>query len=206
MNSPKNNLTDLIRQIIKSAYPNPVPLGVICEQTDMVFPEDKKKVNNRIGDLLRKSGEIERVSRGIYRYVRPDTADVATVAGKIWGLLRIRHKKGQAVTTADLTTICGASNQYAREKMQLFTRLGVCKKTGLDSWRMIADPVKMPEDTGKIERLRRIRHEKKKVYLQALDAVITAGIDARMAAVDFNDALDAELAETTAAQKGGPHG
>lgn len=185
MNSPRGNLTDTIRQIIKTAGDRGVPLGVIYEQTDMIFPDDKKKILSRIGDMHNKSHEIERITRGWYRWKGRPAAGPG-IAKKIWNLLRIRHKKGRQVTTDDLITICGASREYAKERMQFFVRTGICKKTGTASWRMITDPVTMPEDKGKAEKLRRLRAEKKTAAIKKIDKLLRDMTDVRMAVAEID--------------------
>lgn len=197
MNKPENSLTNQIRKAVTDAGAAGITLYELYEITDHIFPADKRKIKSRIYDLVKRSKEIERISQGKYRAVKTNKKNEPGVAHKIWNLLRIRYKKGNLVTTDDLVTICGASNDYAREKMQLFTRLGITQKTGLSAWRMIQDPVTMPVDKGKIDRLQKIRDERKNAYLKSLDTLLAATVDARMAAVEFNNA-DAEVDASTA--------
>lgn len=191
MNKPKHNLTDQVRRTILRAGAAGITTTEICEALDMVFPADKKKVHGRINDLLTKSKEIERLGRAAYRFrqfrLPPQEKSGAQ---KIWDLLRLRQKHGKPVTTDDLVSLCGVSNQYARQKMRFFTKLGITKKSGPSAWRMITDPVKMPDDRAAAEKLKQLRAEKKKKCLAALDALIAATVDARMAIVTFNDSTE----------------
>ena len=182
----QKNLTEQIRQIVVASGEVGATLDHIYVMLDIVDPKIKKKVANRLHDMVHKSKEMVRVKRGLYRSVKKDPGtDRLPVAEKIWKLLRIRHKKGAAVTTDDLVSICGATNQYAREKMRAFTRAGIVKKTGHRSWKMIAEPVVMPKDVEKAKKLAAIRAGKLKTVLAALDQLTAASIDARMAISDL---------------------
>jgi len=149
----------------------------LAERLDMVFAQHKKPLYKALHDF-EKCGEIQRVRRGVYRYKGknkpPETQE------RMWRILRARRK----VTVTDLQELAGADANYAREWLRMLGRNGVVKKAattdGAFVFRMVSDPVVMPRNEKKAERLRRIR-EKKKIALEMTDRLYATALEIRMA-------------------------
>lgn len=177
----KNSLTDRVREIIKSAGPGGITKNEIAEKLDMVTRDDKAPLCSRLRDLMYKSREIEQKGiRPHFRYFwiggKPGSP---TIQEKMWRVLRAR----KAVTLADLMELAGASEVYAKEYMLVLIKNQIVKKDGY-KWRMISDPVIMPDNTDKAEKLRKIRAAKK-AAIAAMDEAFGAIARARMAMVEM---------------------
>jgi predicted transcriptional regulator of viral defense system len=135
-----------------------------------------RKDHQRIRDVLRelrKTGEIERISRGQYYYSgrAKKTNELREI---MWRVLRARRN----VTVEDMMELCGASERYAREWLSMLVRRGVLSHKN-DRYRMITDPIDMPSDEEKAEALRLLRQRRKSQALEALDRAAAAIAEAR---------------------------
>ena len=103
---------------------------------------------------LRRAGEIEAVSRGVYRYLRRQRP-----RGKmdvIWHLVRShRH-----FTTDEIERLSGAARATVLEYLQCLKALGHIRQARRGgAWLMISDPgPETPANTAKCEKLRKLRN------------------------------------------------
>jgi DNA-binding IclR family transcriptional regulator len=148
---------------------------------DLISDADKRPLYRAMRDLER-SGFVVKVSPGVYRLGekkrRPELQDV------MWRLLRARRQ----VSIDDLVELSGCAPAYAAEWLQNLERRGVVARTSKDGvagvWKMTADPVEMPLNEEKAERLRALRAERRRALVAranaALDAAYQAIIQARI--------------------------
>jgi len=158
----------------------------VADRLDLISDSDKRPLYRAFCDFAR-SGEIERVKTGVYRYrgpgggrKKPETRQV------MWRLLRSRR----VVTVADLQELSGAKEAYVLEWLQLMERNEIVKKIGPRKYQLICDPVVMPDDGEKAARLRRIRQEKK----QALERLTRVATEAAGVCDDLKRLFDSEEA------------
>lgn len=175
----KKTFAGKVRKIMQDLKGREISTQDIAVMLDMVSDADKRVLYRILIDF-RHSGEIERVKKGIYIYkgkkCKPQLQEI------MWRFLRARKK----VTIDDLVEISGAEESYAKEWLQLLVRREIVRKYKNGNYLMIKDPVDMPRNEKKAERLRRIRAEKKKA-LDAIDKVVTIALEARMAVVEIEE-------------------
>jgi len=135
---------------------------------------DKDRVKKAIYEIL-KTGGIERIEHGLYQTVR--TKKAPEIRERMWRILRANR----AVTIEDLQELAGAGEAYAKEWLQMLARQGVVRHLKNGRWQMIYDPVEMPRDKEKAEKLRNIRLRKREAVEDALNRAQTAIIEARTA-------------------------
>jgi len=137
----------------------------IVEEACIQTRKDEKKMHNAMLDFM-KAGEVERLKRGVYRLAhagkRPGKK--RTIHEKMWWLLRVR----KAVSVADLQEMAGASENYAKEWLQMLARREVVQKLANGRYQLINEPVEIPVNDEKAEKLRRLRAEKKALIDAAL--------------------------------------
>ena len=145
------------------------------QKLDLLTDSEKRPVRAAIRDFV-KAGELERVRPGVYRTVKrakvkPELQQV------MWDILRFRKK----VTIEDLVELAGASAGYAEEWLGNLSRWGVVRQGGKPgTWQMIADPVEMPKNDRKAERLRELRLRKRERITALCDTLFKAVTDLRM--------------------------
>lgn len=123
-----------------------------------------KRLHWTIQDFI-KAGELERMKRGVYRYIgkakrdrRPEKRVV------MWRFLRM----AKTVTVQDLMEASGAGETYVVEWLRLLVKNGVIRRHENGNYRLIVDRIAMPENTEKAEKLRELRESKKKELLTVL--------------------------------------
>ncbi len=117
--------------------------------------EDMAKLRQVIQELC-KSGEIERQSKGVYRYVgKPEGKPTRQLV--MWRLLRMR----KIVSIEDLQLIAGVSADYAKEWLRDLVKTNIVRKQEGGKYQLVKDIIDMPHNQEKTERLRRIRKLKK---------------------------------------------
>ncbi|MDY6789707.1 MAG: hypothetical protein SWH54_00380 [Thermodesulfobacteriota bacterium] len=178
----KETFAGKVRKIMQDRKGREIWIQEIAIELDMVSDAEKRKLYRTILDLKR-SGEIEPLKKGAYIYKgkkqKPQLQEV------MWRVLRDRRK----VTVDDLIEMAGAEKSYVKEWLQMLVRRGIVRKNKNGIYLMIQDPVDMPKNEEKAEKLRRIRAEKKKA-LDAIDKVVTLALEARMAVVEISEDAD----------------
>ena len=155
----KKTFAGKVREIIQGS-PGPVGTQEIAERLDLVFDKEKQPLYQALRDLV-SSGEIEKIKKGVFRY--KGKQGPAQFQEIMWRFLRSRKK----VTIDDLIEISRAEKSYVKEWLQMLVRREIVRKYKNGNYLMIKDPVDMPRNEEKAQRLRRIRAEKKK----ALDKI-----------------------------------
>ena len=174
----KETFAGKIRKIMKAAE-GEITTEEIAEKLDLVFKKDKKLLYQTLRDFV-SSGEVEKIRNRVFIYKgRQKPAQSQEI---MWRVLRSRKK----VTVDDLIEISGADKRYVKEWLLMLVRREMVRKYSNGNYLMIKDPVDMPRNEEKAERLRRIRAEKKKA-LDALDRVVTLALEARMAVVEIDE-------------------
>lgn len=141
----------------------------IADALDMVFDNEKQVLYRTLRDFI-KFGEIEKVNRGVYKYIgktsKPQLQQI------MWRALRAR----KTVTVDDLIEFSNASREYVKNWLRMLTKREIVRRTrNGNKWKyqLINDPVIMPLDEEKTEQ-RKIRKQKKREALAALNAAETA--------------------------------
>jgi len=175
----KKTFAGKVRKIMQDLKGREISTQDIAVMLDMVSDADKRVLYRILIDF-RHSDEIERVKKGVYIYkgkkCKPQLQEV------MWRVLRDRRK----VTVDDLVEMAGAEESYVKEWLQMLVRREIVRKYKNGNYLMIKDPVDMPRNEEKAQKLRRIRAKKKKA-LDALDKAVTAALEARMAVVEIEE-------------------
>jgi len=138
--------------------------------------------HRRIGQVMRdflNAGEVERAEPGRYRYLGKGRKK-RTKQDIMWDFARIRG----TVTLEDLQEVAGVSEDYAREWVGRYVRMGIVVNHG-EKYRFIETPLEMPVCHEKAAYLRELR-SKRKAALAALGRAAVALDEARVA---VNEAL-----------------
>jgi hypothetical protein len=101
-------------------------------------------------DLLR-SGEAARISEGEYRWAA--RKEPVQLRQKMWSILRARR----VVSVEDLMELTGASRGYARQWTTMLEGHEVVRRLEDGRVQLVSDPVAMPTDGTKAEKLKAIR-------------------------------------------------
>lgn len=148
-----------------------------------------KKLYNALCDL-KKAGKVERVKTGVYRLLPPPAATATTTVTEkrqvMWRILRMRRR----VTAADLVEMADVSDAYAHEWLRELASREVVRRVDPGQnqpfcYRLINDPVEMPELTDNADKCRALREKKK----QAISAAFAAANQAmnKALAIAIND-------------------
>ena len=130
---------------------------------------EKKRVYATILELVRTK-EIQRVSRGVYTY--SGKLNQKLPKQKImWNYFRMRMKCGASITVEELQTAAGVSRNYASEWLGFLVRIGFAENHGNGRFQLLKDPVDMPIDEKKAEKLRNIHARKRKEVIAILDEI-----------------------------------
>ncbi len=155
--------TGRIRKAARALAPNTFTTRDLSIQAGIKSRLEDRNIRSVINDL-RKTGEIVNMSRGVYTYAGKQKGK-PEIRERMWRILRARRN----VSVDDLMELAGASEDYAKQWLRMLDRRGVIRaKNG--RYRMIEDPIDMPEDDAKAEALRRLRGTKKAQALKALDS------------------------------------
>ncbi|MFZ0946139.1 MAG: type IV toxin-antitoxin system AbiEi family antitoxin domain-containing protein [Syntrophobacteraceae bacterium] len=141
----------------------------LAEKLGVQTYEDKKRAYNTILELVRAK-EIQRVSRGVYAYAgkpnqKPSKQKV------MWNYFRMRMKCGASITIEELQAAAKVSADYAREWLSFLIGIGYAKDHGNGRFQLLKDPVEMPLDEKKAERLRNLRKRKGEEVTAILDEI-----------------------------------
>jgi hypothetical protein len=190
MGRKDKGFAESVRKAMRAMPREPMFLQKIAEQLDLVSDAAKQPLYTVIRDFV-KSGEITRVEPNQYLYVGTlaERCEQPQLREIMWRILRARR----SVTVDDLMELTGASREYAGQWLRMLVRQGMADKR-IDrhmggtqaNWVLVSDPVAMPTDDSKAERLRQIR-ERKKSALNKLDACINMCLEARMAVAEALD-------------------
>lgn len=137
---------------------------------DMVFNAEKQMLYRTLR-AFHKRGEIEKVSRGIYKYI--GKTDKPQLQQIMWRALRAR----KTVTIDDLIEIAGASREYTKEFLRMLVKREIIRRIRIGKkykYQLINDPVVMPEDTDNAKKLRKLRQQKRVEALAALEEAESA--------------------------------
>jgi hypothetical protein len=139
---------------------------------DMVFDKEKQVLYRALRDFI-KSGEVEKISRGVYKYTgktsEPQLRQI------MWRALRARR----TVTVDDIVELSGASREYTKNWLRMLVSREIVRRTraGNDwKYQLINDPVIMPKDELKAKKAATIRAEKKKA-LDAINRIIAIAVE-----------------------------
>ena len=181
----RTGLAGRVREAMHSlgASGRPVESAALAVKLDMVSNKEKQTLYRVLGDFV-KSGEITRIRRGVYLYNAnnkpPQLQEI------MWRYLRAK----KTVKIDDLVEISGASRDYAAEWVFMLERRKIVEKIrlgGARKYRLISDPVIMPKDEAKAEKLKKLRKQKKREALRALAAVDTAIREAQKKILEIHD-------------------
>ena len=131
--------------------------------------EENARVYDAILQLVRAK-EMQRVSRGIYTYKgkpnqKPSKQKI------MWNFFRMRMKSGASVTIDELQAAASVSADYAREWLNFLVQAGFAKDHGNGRFQLLKDPVEMPVDEKKAQRLRDLRKSKREEVIGIIDEI-----------------------------------
>lgn len=140
----------------------------LAEALDLVSDKGKRSMYRVLSDL-RKQNEVRRVRPGVYVCLGKTGDD--ELRQKLWRVIR----RLRTVTIDDLMELTGASECYAKEFVQMLVRREVARRIDgphrkKAKYQMIKDPVTLPENQEKIQSRRKLRRQKKREALAALQA------------------------------------
>lgn len=176
-----------VRKAMRAMPREPMHLHAIADALDLVSDAAKQPLYTVLRDFT-KSGEIRKTEPNVYLYVGTlaERSEQPQLREVMWRILRARR----SVIIDDLMELAGASREYVGQWLRMLVRQGMVeKRTGLTQqsvYVLVNDPVAMPSDDSKAERLRQIR-ERKKSALNKLDACINMCLEARMAVAEALD-------------------
>ena len=161
----KGSFADNIRKIVRElgAGGADVPIDAIFERMGIALYKTKRPVYGVLSDLKR-AGDIRRVKRGVYAW-GGKTAPLEIRQG-MWKVLRCRR----TVTVEDLMELAAVSESYAREWLTALMNRAVVRRTDSGHYRIINDPVTMPDLDDNAQKLREIRRRKKAALKSLQDA------------------------------------
>ncbi len=137
-----------VRKVIAGTL-GEISISEIADRLGIALPKTRKRLHTTIRDLLR-AGEIERRGEGVYAW--KEKARKTERREVMWRLLRARV----FVTVEDLQEMAGVSREYAEEWIRMLVKKEIVRKTG-KAYRLVSDPVEMPENTEKAGQLRDLR-------------------------------------------------
>lgn len=120
-------------------------------------------------DLLR-SKEVARVSDGVYCWA--SRKEPVQLRQKMWSILRARR----TVSIEDLMELTGASRGYARQWTTMLEGHGVVRRLDDGRVQLVVDPVTMPSDASKAEKLRAIRIRKALATVRDLAGLVQVAV------------------------------
>jgi len=170
----KNSFADKIRKTVAElgGDGSEVTAHAIFDTLGITLSATKSRVYYTLRDL-RKSGEVERVDKGLYRWRGKQAPP--ELRQKMWKLLRKRF----SVTVEDLMELAGASEQYAKEWLTALHRRGVIQRIQPGHYRIIKDTVEMPDLDDNARKLRRFREKKKQEILKSINDIETTVMEAK---------------------------
>jgi len=155
-------------------------LKMLSIRAGMKTRDEHKSLTNAVGDLI-KAGVLIRVERGRYAWKDLERTE-PTIQEKMWRALR----SARVTDVEELQELAGASEDYAREWLQMLARRKIVRRLKGGKWQMIEDQVEMPADEEKAERLRRMRRKRKEAQ-EAMDRAFAAIAEARIAIADMEE-------------------
>lgn len=173
----KGSFADKIRKTMEAlgGGGDGVTIDTICEAAGIVLGKSRSRVSTALRDLGR-SGEVEQVSRGVYRW-RGNGHKKPEIREAMWKLLRARR----VVDVDDLQELAGASRKYAEEWLRTLDRHGVVRKLRAGRYQLVKDRVAMPVPDDNTMKLREIRAKRKAAALDALARAEAAITEAKIA-------------------------
>lgn len=155
MKTHQGSFAERIRQAARRLQERGLP--ITCEElgheAGVKTRRECQAVRWTVRDML-KRGELERVEPGVFR-LASSSQDPPQIQEKMWRVLRARRR----VTVEDLQELAGASRLYALEWLQMLVKYEIVRKGDDGLYQMVKDPVEMPRNRKKAEKLRRLRRK-----------------------------------------------
>ena len=148
--------------------------GELSDAAGLTDYKQRDVMRRTITDMLTR-GEMKRIDHGVYAYVGR-TAAQPQKQPIMWHYLRSSKSFG-GVTLEELQEVARADVTYVREWLNLLVRHEMVRQTG-EKYQLTSDPVEMPQNDEKAERLRAIREKKKQKIATALTRARSAIEDA----------------------------
>lgn len=127
----------------------------LADEAQVQTYKERATVKDYIQDFV-KRGEMERIERGLYRFVRIKKR--RTQLDIIWHLARShRH-----FSTDEMERLSGAVRNVVLEYLRCLMGLGHLLKIGSKHWKLINDPgPETPTNIGKCKKLKELRKRKR---------------------------------------------
>lgn len=139
-----------------------VETGELRDALDLVLAKHAKRLYHCLRDLAR-SGEMRRISPGVYAWVgKPEPPPRKQEI--MWRFLRMQKN----LTVDDLCVACDVSAAYADEYMRNLGALGLVKRLESGRYQIVKDQLETPVNDAKAQKLRDIRARKRAKIALAL--------------------------------------
>jgi hypothetical protein len=150
----KGSFANIVRELLQAkgrASVAELVTAVIAANPEQVAGRKVRPMVQAVMRDLLRSGEAARVSEGEYRWAA--RKEPVQMRQKMWSILRARR----VVSIEDLMELTGASRCYARQWTTMLEGHEVVRRLEDGRVQLVNDPVLMPEDSTKAEKLKAIR-------------------------------------------------
>ena len=169
----KGSFANIVRELLqargRASVSELVTVIVAASPEQVAGRKVRPMVQAVMRDLLR-SGEAARVAEGEYRWAA--RKEPVQLRQKMWSILRARR----TVSIEDLMELTGASRNYARAWTTMLEGHEVVRRLEDGRVQLVSDPVVMPSDTTKAEKLRAIRIRKALATVRDLAGLVQVAV------------------------------
>lgn len=177
------------------AHPAGVPIREVGYAVDIdAGAAAARRLRKTICDLKAR-GKLRHV--GVGRYlpaVAPDPLalknNMEDGRARMWRALRLAHKRGNGVRIEEMARLAAVGPTYAKEFLRTLCRRGIVARVGRTLpavYRMVQDPVEMPELDETAKRLRRMRRQRALAEIDAARAALERAAKALKGANDEDE-------------------
>ncbi len=157
MAGKKGSFANIVRELLQAkgrASVAELVTAIVTASPEQVHGRKVRPMVQAVMRDLLRSGEAARVAEGEYRWAA--RKEPVQLRQKMWSILRSRR----VVSIEDLMELTGASRGYARQWSTMLEGHELVRRLEDGRIQLVSDPVLMPEDTNKAEKLRAIRVRK----------------------------------------------
>lgn len=150
----KGSFANIVRELLQAkgrASVSELVTAIVSANPEQVAGRKVRPMVQAVMRDLLRSGEAARISEGEYRWAA--RKEPVQLRQKMWSILRARR----VVSIEDLMELTGASRNYARAWTTMLEGHEVVRRLEDGRVQLVTDPVVMPSDTTKAEKLKAIR-------------------------------------------------
>ena len=153
----KGSFANIVRELLQAkgrASVSELVTAIVAASPEHVHGRKVRPMVQAVMRDLLRSGEAARISEGEYRWAA--RKEPVQLRQKMWSILRARR----VVSIEDLMELTGASRNYARAWTTMLEGHEVVRRLEDGRVQLVTDPVVMPSDVTKAEKLKAIRIRK----------------------------------------------